>query len=197
MADLIQSVTSRLRKYVGDRRRTLRRESRFEAHLPFTVSLLSEEDEPAELFHNAPSLEGQTRDISERGLTLLLPSSRIRSVYLTVSDMYLGIILELPSGPVRMIAKSVRFEQLSVKEAGYGYLLGARIIKMQEGERERYLDYLGTLESSDRRAQDKGRPHSTPALAGQGGTVQMNAFENLTPQSVSSSFEKFLRDCKS
>src|SRR3954471_5081985 len=137
MADLINSVTARLRQYVGDRRRSLRREARFAAHLPFTVSLLSTEDDPSESFHNMPSLEGQTRDIGHKGLTLLLPSSRIRSVYLTVSDIYLGIRLALPTGPVGMITRSVRFEQLSAKEAGFGYLLGVRIIKMEEGAQER------------------------------------------------------------
>src|SRR5215212_4706601 len=100
MAELIHSVTSRLRKYVGDRRRALRREARFDARLPFTISLLSAEDEQGDDFLSKPSLSGQTRDISDRGLTLLLPSSRIRSVYLTVSDMYLGISLDLPNGPV-------------------------------------------------------------------------------------------------
>lgn len=178
MADLIQSVTSRLRKYVGDRRRALRRESRLAARLPFTVSLLAEESESPEHFHNTASLDGRTRDVSTKGLTLLLPSSKIRGVYLTVSDMYLGISLVIPNGPVAMIAKSVRFEQLSAKEDGFGYLLGAHIIKMEEGERERYLEYLGTLESKDRRARDKGRHLAATALAGQRGTVQMSTLEN-------------------
>jgi hypothetical protein len=196
MADLIHSVTSRLRKYVGDRRRALRRVARFEAHLPFTVSLLSTEDEPTENFHNMPSLEGQTRDISERGLTLLLPSPRIRSVYLTVSDIYLGISLELPTGPVGMITTPARFEQLSSKEAGFGYLLGVRIIKMEEGEQHRYMEYLNSLESKDRRAHERRQPRVATALAGQGSMKPINAWETLTPQSVSKSFEKFLREQK-
>jgi hypothetical protein len=196
MADLIHSFTSRLRKYVGDRRRALRREARFAAHLPFTVSLLSTEDEPTENFHNMPSLEGQTHDISERGLTLLLPSSRIRSVYLTVSDIYLGISLELPTSPVGMITTSVRFEQLSAKDAGFGYLLGVRIIKMQEGAQERYMEYLSSLESKDRRAHERRRPHVATALVGQDSIERISAWEALTPQAVSKSFEKFLRDQK-
>jgi hypothetical protein len=196
MADLIHSVTARLRKYVGDRRRALRREARFEARLPFTISLLSADDESGDGFPNIPSLSGQTRDISEKGLTLLLPSARIRGVYLTVSDMYLGINLELPTGSVGTITTSVRFEQLSTKEAGFGYLLGVRIIKMQEGEKDRYLEYLGTLESKDRRAPGRRHPRVATALAGQSSTVQMSALETLTPQSVSNSFEKFLRERK-
>jgi hypothetical protein len=196
MADLVNTVTSRLRKYVGDRRRALRREARFAAHLPFTISLLSTEDDHTERFHNMPSLEGQTRDISHRGLTLLLPSSRIGSIYLTVSDIYLGIGLELPTGPVRMITTSVRFEQLPAKEVGFGYLLGVRIIKKQEGEQERYMKYLSTLESKDRRAHERTRPRVAAALAGQGSMEQMSAWEALTPQSVSKSFEKFLRERK-
>ena len=196
MSDLINTVTSRLRKYVGDRRRRLRREARFEAYLPFTISLLSAEDDPSENFHKMPSLEGQTRDISNKGLTLLLPSSRIRSVYLTVSDIYLGIRLELPGGPVGMITTSVRFEQLSGKEAGFGYLLGVRIIKMQEDEHERYMEYLGSLESKDRRAHERRQPRVAAALAGQGSVEQLSAWETITPQSVNKSFERFLREQK-
>src|SRR3712207_6583354 len=117
MADLIRSVTSRLRKYFGDRRRTFRRDARFEARLPFSISLLSAAEEPSEDITNSPSLYGQTRDISERGLTLLLPSPRIRSAYLTVSDMYLRVSLELPGGSIGMVTTCARFEQLSAKEA--------------------------------------------------------------------------------
>jgi hypothetical protein len=143
-----------------------------------------------------PSLEGQTRDISHKGLTLLLPSSRIRSVYLTVSDIYLGISLELPGGPVRMVATPARFEQLATKEAGLGYLLGVRVIKMEKEDSESYMAYLGTLETTDRRAQERTRPRVATVLAGHSGTVEMNAVETLTPQSVSSLFEKFLRERK-
>jgi hypothetical protein len=196
MAKLIHSVTARLRKYVGDRRRSLRREARFEARLPVTISLLSSEDEPTKNFYNTPMLEGQTRDISDRGLTLLLPSSRIRSVYLTVSDIYLGIRLELPDRPVGMISTSVRFEQLSTKEAGFGYLLGVRIMKMKEEDQERYIAYLSTLEIKDRRAHERRQPRIATVMAGQSRSVPMGAWEALTPQSVNKSFEKFLQERK-
>lgn len=166
MADLIRSVTSRLRKYVGDRRRTFRRDARFEARLPFTISLISAAGEPPGDFTDSPSLSGQTRDISERGLMLLLPSPRIRSAYLTVSDMYLGVSLELPGGSIRMVTTPVRFEQLSAKEAGFGYLLGVRIIRMREGELDLYLEYLNTLESNDRRAKGQRRPGVASASIG-------------------------------
>lgn len=197
MGDLIHSVTSRLRKYVGDRRRTFRRHARFEARLPFTISLLSGVEEALEDFTSSPSLSGQTYDLSQKGLTLLLPSARIRSAYLTVGDMYLGINLELPSGPIGMITTSVRFEQLSVKVAGFGYLLGVRIIKVQEGEHDRYMAYLSSLESKDRRAPERRHTRVAAASAGQSHNLQMRALETLTPQSVSRSFEKFLRERKS
>lgn len=196
MADLINSITARLRNYVGDRRRALRREARFEARLPFTISLLSAEDDAKERLPTALSLSGQTRDISDRGLTLLLPSARIRSIYLTDRDNYLGISLELPSGPIGMITTSVRFEQLSTKEAGFGYLLGVRIIKMQDGEQDRYMEYLNTLQLKERRASKPERAHVATTLVGQGMT-QMSTWETLTPQAVSKSFEKFLRERKS
>jgi hypothetical protein len=190
---LVRSVTAFLREYVNDRRRVLRRGSRYGARLPFIISLLGVEPDSAESRPGAPALVGQTRDLSESGMTLLLPSVRVGGSYLTDGENYLGIQLELPSGRVAMLALSVRFEQLPEKEDGCGYLLGVRIIKMQEGERELYTTFLNTLRSTERRARERRRAQST-SLAGQHGTAQGSTWENLTPTSISMAFEKFLRE---
>ena len=192
-SDIIRSVTTSLREYVNDRRRVLRRGTRFEVRLPFIVSPLGTEKDYAESPPDAPALVGHTRDLSETGLTLLLPSVRIGSVYLTDRENYLGIRLELPGGPTAMLTAPVRFEQLTQKDVGCGYLLGVRIIKMPGDERERYGAYLSSLENDRRRVRERRQGHTAHHIT-QNSTTQVGAWDNLTPSSVSTAFEKFLRD---
>ena len=136
------------------------------------------------------SLGVHTLDLSEKRLTLLLHSVSIGGRYLTDKDSYLGVKLELPSGPVALLAASVRFEQLSKSEAGLGYLLGVRIIKMQNGDRNGYRAYLSTLMCKERRAREQRQVYTaSPAPKT---TEQADAWENLTPASVNKAFEEFL-----
>src|SRR5919202_767946 len=77
MSTLINSLAGRLRGLVGDRRRAPRRGARARARLPFTVVLLDGQEEATTNFAGGKSLAGHTRDLSETGLTLLLPGVRI------------------------------------------------------------------------------------------------------------------------
>jgi hypothetical protein len=95
---------------------------------------------------------------------------------------------------VALLAMPARFEQLSEKEDGFGYLLGVRIIKREDGERDRYAAYLGTLESQQRRTPERRQTQTATALAGPNNMAQMGAWENLTPAAVGTAFEKFLRE---
>ena len=191
-SDIVRSVTSFVREYVNDRRRVLRRGHRLEARLPFIISLLGTEQETAEKSPpDAPALVGHTRDLSETGLTLLLPSVRIGGAYLTDRENYLGIKLQLPSGTAAMLTVPARFEQLTRKEVECSFLLGVRIIKMRNDERARYTAYLDTLESKERRTPERRRVPA-PSLIGSNSTTQIGTWENLTPASVSTAFEKFL-----
>lgn len=189
---LFRYVIARLRKYANNRRRVLRRGARFEVRLPFIITLLGAGKSFTKDLGDAPAVVGYTRDLSETGLTLLLPSVRIGGAYLTDLESYLGIKLELPGGPVSMLTASVRFEQLSQKEAGCAYLLAVRIIKMHEGERDRYLNYLGTAGGEGRRARE--RRQSANAPAGSAAKEQVSTWEAVTPLSVHQAYERFRRE---
>ena len=188
MTDLLRSFTTLLRQYANDRRQTLRRGARFEARLPLAVSLL--DTNTVESRPNMMAIEGYTRDLSETGLTLLLPSVRIKGNYLTDRERYLGVRLELPGGQVPMLAVSVRFEQLSKKEAECAYLLGVRIVKMENSERDRYTTYLRSLKSKEERRVRLQSQTSTAIPVGQ--SNPLNTWEDLTPTSIVKAFEKFL-----
>ena len=175
---------ARLRKYVGDRRRAPRRRARFAAHLPLTVTPLgdAEEFDPGA----QPSLAGSTRDLSARGLTLLLPVVRVGGRYLTDAEGYLGVKVETPSGPVSLLAAPARFEQLAAAEGGYGCLLGVRIVRISDGDRATYLSYLKTLAPRERRAEERAKINLDSSLTA-------GTWSDVIPSSVAEAFERFLR----
>ena len=190
MSTLINSLAGRLREFVFDRRHAYRRGARVNARLPYTLILLDTKEQVAVEVTGKRSLGGKTSDLSETGLTLLLKSVRIDNIPLTLMEHFLGVRLELPDGPVSMVAAPARFNELDGAEPEFRYLLGVRIIKMQEDARARYLAYLRALESRERRTS-KPTQYATPQAqsAGQG-----NALSNVTPARVSEAFEIFLHE---
>ena len=190
MSTLINSLVGRLRGFVGDRRRAYRRNARVKARLSYTLIVLDTKEQVAEVVAGKRSLGGNTSDLSETGLTLLLKSVRIGGSYLTEMEHYLGIKLELPDGPVSLLAAPTRFKDLEGTEPGFRYLLGVRIIRMEEEARAHYLTYLRALEGKDRRAS---KPTQTATPLTQSAS-QVNALANVTPARVSEAFEIFLRE---
>lgn len=91
------------------------------------------------------TFEGYTRDISETGLALIVPSADIKEIYRTGEYRPLLILLSLPAGQVEINAASVRCERLDEAAEEKGYAIGARIIGMSDHDRERLRSYLQTL----------------------------------------------------
>jgi len=152
MEGLRNKAAALLRDYVTDRRRTaVRRGVRYDARLPFDVSIHDAgkiSDRRRSTAKRAISLAGRTRDVSENDLTLVVPSIRIGGDYLTLEDNRLRITLALPSGSIELIAAPARFEQLAGDE---GYLVGVRILEMSDDDRKLYAEHLRTLTPADRR----------------------------------------------
>src|SRR4030095_11161957 len=103
MSELPRRIVSRLRRFVGNRRRS----KRVRANLSFTLSL-SDPRISSNGHRRLPSLDGHTLDVSATGLALLVPAIRIGGHYLAGDDRKLHIRLELPSGPVEMMVAHVR-----------------------------------------------------------------------------------------
>ena len=91
---------------------------------------------------HAIKVNGHTRNISETGLGLVVPAIRKGDHHLAARNRRLLIVLELPTGPIRVQAAPVRYERL---RSNTGYLVGARIISMSDGDRLRFLRYLQRL----------------------------------------------------
>jgi hypothetical protein len=131
-------MLKRLRRFVGNRRHASRRQVQRKARLVFTVTVLE-----GNSYGRTIPVEGLTRDISESGLALIVPSLRIGNSYLTKSECKLRIVLlNLPCGEVEIEATPVRYEDLG--EAG-GHLIGVQITRISDSDRARLVQYLNTL----------------------------------------------------
>lgn len=183
---------ARFRKFLKRRRQVLRLGARFDARLPFLVTLLGTDKSSAKNLPVDAALVGFTRDLSETGLTLMLPSMRIGDAYLTDVESYLEVKLELPGGAVAIRTASVRFEQLHRMEAGCSYLLAVRIINMQNDDRDRYVAFLKTV-GSKKKGKSKQRT-AEGGINGPGNTTPAGKWETLTPASVDQAFERFVQE---
>ena len=130
-----------------ERRSAPRHRARLDARLRFRVSPLKtnggNKPSPASDDHDLPEIVGRTRNLSETGLALALPEIRLGDQYLNVVGSALQIALDLPFGPVTIRATPVRCEPLA--EGAKGYLIGVRIVEMDDREWVRYVQFLRSL----------------------------------------------------
>jgi hypothetical protein len=92
-----------------------------------------------------PSLDGHTLDLSTNGIALVVPAIRIGEHYLVSGERRLHLKLELPGGPVELNVVPVRYESLEEDPLESGYLIGARIVDVNEPDRPRFTEYVRTL----------------------------------------------------
>ena len=140
MSELPRRIVSRLRRFIGNRRR----HKRVRTRLGFTLSL-SDPRVSSNGARRLPSLKGHTLDVSATGIALIVPAIRIGEHYLAGSDRHLHLKLELPNGPVEMKLSTVRYESLDEMQEETGYLIGARIIEMSDEDRAAYNEYVATV----------------------------------------------------
>jgi hypothetical protein len=94
------------------------------------------------------SLAGFTRNISETGLSLVVASSQFCERNFDTVGRGLRIMLELPTGKVRIHAKLLRCEPLkdeADQDRAMGYLMSACITEMNDSEWVRLVQYVRTL----------------------------------------------------
>lgn len=140
MPELIRSIAARLREFVGNNRRAPRREAR----LPISV-VPSDAKARVAGARTSSILQGHTRDVSATGLGFVVPAIHVGGCYLTGDNRKLQIALELPTEAIHISAAPVRYERLEDDDLERGYLIGAHITEMSEGDRSRFVEYLRTL----------------------------------------------------
>ncbi|MDQ1524207.1 MAG: hypothetical protein QOE47_2131 [Pyrinomonadaceae bacterium] len=145
MTPVLSLLEARVRSLLVERRRFARRKASFAVSLPVGVSVPNEHLDPeAEEYPNP--IMGRTRDLSETGLSLLLPSLSLGREQISAANFPLRLVLSLPGGVAVLQAVAVRAEAVDADEAGRGFLIGARIEKMSERDRKRYLTLLKSLD---------------------------------------------------
>ena len=134
-------MLKRVRRFIGDRRNATRRPAHRKARLVFSLTMTGGDARARTM-----PVEGHTRDISESGLAIIVPSLRVADTYLTDSQCTLRIVLlNLPTGEVEIEGTPVRHEELS---EGKGHLIGVRITGMSDNDRARLVEFLKTPSSS-------------------------------------------------
>ncbi|MFN2530871.1 MAG: PilZ domain-containing protein [Pyrinomonadaceae bacterium] len=134
---------------VNERRNAHRFKAQCDAELTGDLSLLDYDVEPT----SEPLVFcGETVDVSEAGLRLILPSTLLDERFCE-SDHTLSLLLHLPTSTVQLNINPIHCEPLTRSDAGQGYVLGAQITGPDEGraEFESYLFELAKSEAGDRR----------------------------------------------
>ncbi len=144
MPELIRVIVGRFRELVGNRRRA----ARYKVRVPVSVFLIDAKTTSTSHKLSA-TLDGYTRDIGATGLALVMPAIRIGEYYLTDQAHELEIRLEPSVGQTLLVrAAAVRYEQLDAEAGERGYLIGVRVIEVDDPQR--FAAYLKTLATGKR-----------------------------------------------
>jgi c-di-GMP-binding flagellar brake protein YcgR len=135
MTEAIRSLATRIGGYFN----SIRSARRHFRRVPLSVSLVGKTDTGS--LRRVPPLAGYTSDISETGLSLVMPSIRIGGYYLTGDGCSMLIKLELPDGEVQMQAVAQRYERIE-DALETKYLIGARITNISNDHRQRFVTFL-------------------------------------------------------
>ncbi len=138
MPELVRSVVSRFQGFFDDRRQS----PRLRVRLQFTV-MMHRTTRGLSLRRRVHSLKGHTRDISIKGVALLMSQIHLDGRHLAADGRELELQLEIGNGePIAMLVMPNRYERLDEAELGCSYLIGARIVSMDERDRIRYHNFL-------------------------------------------------------
>ena len=138
MPELVRSVVSRVRVFFNDRRQS----PRLCARVTFNVAIHRPANgKPAR--RRNPTLKGYTRDLSERGIGLLVPQVHLDGHHLAAEGRELELQLEIGGGaPITMLVMPRRYERLDEAEMGCNYLIGTLIVTIEEADRARYVKFV-------------------------------------------------------
>ena len=130
----------------AERRAAPRYQTHLENRLFVHVHLL---DPTLERLHGAAALRlvGYTRDVSESGLGVILPGTRVAGRSIVGAERPLRVLLGLPGEPVEMSAVAVRDAELEDDETGR--IVGIQIREMKPDARARYHSFLRSLAVPD------------------------------------------------
>jgi hypothetical protein len=116
---------------------------RFNADLPCDVAPAD-----ADLIFPGERLECRTRDLSETGVGVVADSIYVGYTCVVDEGRALHLRLALPAGEIEMEATSAHYLRLDTGGEQPTYLIGLRIVEMDDRDRARYTDFLAGLSGS-------------------------------------------------
>jgi len=138
MPELVRSVVSHFQGFFENRRQS----PRLRVRLQFSVAL-HRTTKGLSLRRHPQFLKGHTRDICVKGLAMLLSQVHLDGRHLAADGRELELLLEIGNGEtIAMLVMPNRYERLDEAELGCSYLIGARIVSMDERDRLRYENFL-------------------------------------------------------
>ena len=122
-----------------ERRRVRRLKVKCEFELVADLSLL---DNDVQNSDSSLIFLGRTHDVSAAGLGMVLPSMMIDERFCSGGNR-LNLSLHVPGGVIGLEVSPVRCERLSTPYSGQGYLLGTKIMNVDNRARfEKFLESL-------------------------------------------------------
>ena len=128
-----------------DNRHRPRYRARYEICLQADLSLFDARAETVHEQERPLTIFGLTYDLSEAGVSLIVPFVPIDETYCDEEERRLPLKLYLPTGEVTMWIVPVRCRPLDEEEPGEGFLMGAEIAEMDNVERAQFNEYLRTF----------------------------------------------------
>ena len=136
MPEYVRTVISHLHSLVTTPTTVSRR-----ASLPLTISLLAVNQRGGAVIRAVSA--GRTHDLSRTGLSFIVGSLRVGNSHIFYDlTPKLLVRIELPSGPVEMYVKPVRFDSWGGGETDSNFIVGVRIVEISRGDRARYTEFL-------------------------------------------------------
>ena len=88
------------------------------------------------------SISGETKDLSKTGIAFVVPAIRLREYYLVGESRTLNAELDLPGGKIQMQIVGQRYEQVGKHISEAKFLIGAKILRVNDRQREAYEEFL-------------------------------------------------------
>ncbi len=88
------------------------------------------------------SILGETQDISENGLSFIVPSIRLGEHYLVSDGTILELEIDLPEGKLHLKAVACRYQQIDLDSSVSRFLVGARFVELSAKDRLLLAEYL-------------------------------------------------------
>jgi len=87
-------------------------------------------------------MTGETKDLSRSGVGFIVGAIRIQENYLVGGGRILNAELDLPSGKIQMQIVGTRYEEVGQHISTARFLVGAKITKISDEDREAYEYFL-------------------------------------------------------